>query len=329
MATLTRHYMAIETPESLVLRQDEAPSPEDGEVLIEVHYAGINRADLLQRVGLYPVPKGASPIMGLEVSGSVIAVGNAVQHLASGDRVCALVAGGGYASHCLARADHCLKLPDTFDLARAAALPEALLTIWHNVMVLGQLEPGQTLLMHGGSSGIGSLGIQMAKVWGATVLATAGGAAKCSAVAKLGADQVFDYRGASLLEQMHQAGYAGKIDVILDMAGGDFTQINLDLAGLDGRVVCIGMMRGIKAEINLFTVLQKRLTLTGSTLRGMDLASKIRDFEAIRQHIMPSILNATIQPLVHAHYPLAEALAAQHAMQAGEHIGKLILDCRS
>jgi len=325
---MQRTYIDIESPESLRVRTDTPPQPGPGEVLIDVHYAGVNRADLLQRVGLYPVPADASPIMGLEVAGTVIANGTGSEGLLPGRRVCALVAGGGYATHAIARVDHCLAVPDNISLVEAAALPEALLTVWHNVVVLGQLRADQTALIHGGSSGIGSLGIQMAKLLGAKVLTTAGGPDKCAKVAALGADAVFDYRADPLLAQIEAAGYAGAIDVILDMAGGDFTQLNLDLAAPDGRIVCIGMMRGLKAEINLFTILQKRLHLTGSTLRGMGLDEKVAAFVAIRQHMLGYIAGGRIKPVIHAQFPLEDAMAAHHAMQAGAHVGKLVLNCQ-
>ena len=325
---MQRTYIDIESPESLQLRTDTPPQPGPEEVLIEVHFAGVNRADLLQRVGLYPVPPGASPIMGLEVAGTVIATGVGAETVSVGTRVCALVAGGGYASHAIARVDHCLPVPDNISLVEAAALPEALLTVWHNVVVLGQLKANDTLLIHGGSSGIGSLGIQMAKLLGARVLTTAGGADKCAKVATLGPDAVFDYRAEPLLAQMEAAGYAGAINVILDMAGGDYTQLNLDLAASDGRIVCIGMMRGMKAEINLFTILQKRLHITGSTLRGMGLSEKTAAFEAIRQKMLGHIANGDIKPVIHGQFPLEDAMAAHQAMQAGAHVGKLVLDCK-
>ncbi len=326
---MQRTYIDIESAESLTLRHDSAPQPGPGEVLIDVHFAGVNRADLLQRVGLYPVPAGASPIMGLEVAGTVVANGAGSETLELGSRVCALVAGGGYANYAIARVDHCLEVPENLSLTEAAALPEALLTVWHNVVVLGQLKADDTLLLHGGSSGIGSIGIQIAKVLGAQVLTTAGGPDKCAKVAALGADAVFDYLAEPLLAQVETAGYAGAIDVVLDMAGGDYTQLNLDLAATDGRVVCIGMMRGIKAEINLFTILQKRLHITGSTLRGMGLAEKTAAFESIRQQMMKPIANGAIRPIIHEQFPLRDAMAAQQAMQAGVHVGKLVLDCRT
>ena len=325
---LTRTFIDIGAEGELNLCQDVAPTPGPDNLLIAVDFAGINRADVLQRMGLYPPPADASPIMGLEVAGRVVAVGANVNDWAIGDRVCALVHGGGYASHCIARADHCLALPDTIDSEHGAALPEALLTVWHNVFQRGGLRSGETVLIHGGTSGIGTLGIQMAKALGSTVLATAGSQAKCQQAEALGADYVANYRDGDLLNQFVQAGYHEASDVILDIAGGDFCQVNFDLAAVDGRIVCIGMMRGASAEINLLSLLGKRLTLTGSTLRRMDAREKAAAFLEIKAQIMPKVITGEISPIIHTVYPLADAIAAQTLMQSGEHSGKILLDCR-
>ena len=269
---MDRHFIHFETPELATVVNDTAPPPGPEEVLIKVDHAGINRADLLQRLGLYPPPEDASPIPGLEVAGQIVAVGEQCAALQVGDRVCALTHGGGYASHAVAREDHCLALPDSLSTEQGAALPEALLTVWYNIMERGQLSAGETVLIHGGSSGIGSIGIQMAATLGANVVSTAGSAARCDAVKALGASFVANHREGSLAEQFTDAGYGGKIDVILDIAGGDLMQANLDLAAPDGRIVCIGVMRGMQSEINLATLFMKRLTLTGSTLRRLDTA---------------------------------------------------------
>jgi len=324
-----RRYIDIKDSDTLALATDDIGAPGPGEVLIRVDYAGLNRADVLQRLGLYPVPEDASPIMGLEVAGTIAATGPGVTRFSEGQRVCALVHGGGYASAAIAREDHCLVIPENVDTQTAAALPEALLTVWHNVFTLGGLKEGGTTLIHGGSSGIGSMAVQMAKARGATVVATAGGDKKCTAVARLGADRVVDYRDDDLLTTLKDAGYAGKIDVILDLAGGDFAQTNLELAAPDGRIVCIGVMRGAKAEINLFTIMAKRLTLTGSTLRGMDMATRAAGFAAIEREIMPLIADGRIAPLIETIYPLEQAMAAQQLMQSGHHMGKILLDCRT
>jgi len=211
---------------------------------------------------------------------------------------------------------------------QGAALPEALLTVWYNVFERGRLTAGETVLIHGGSSGIGSIGIQMARAMGATVLSTAGSEERCAAVAKLGANFVANHREGDLLEQFKEAGYAGKIDVILDIAGGDLTQTNLDLAAQDGRIVCIGVMRGMQSEINLATVFMKRLTLTGSTLRRLETDTRAQCFQSIRTHLWPAVIAGEIAPIVEANYPLKDVLEAHQHMQSGGHFGKLLLDCR-
>ena len=322
---MQRHYINIDSPEQLSLQTDEAPRPRPGEVLIEVHFAGVNRADVLQRLGLYPVPEDASPILGLEVSGLVVALGDGVEDLRVGDQVCALVHGGGYASHAIARVDHCLAVPRTVSLEQAAALPEALLTVWHNVFALGKLTASETLLVHGGGSGIGSIAVQMAKAVGARVVATAGGSDKCRRVGELGADHVIDYQQGALLEQLQNLGIAGQLNVVLDMAGGDFTGINLQVAAPDGRVVVIGMMRGLTAEIDLFQILMKRLTLTGSTLRGMGAAGRAAGFAEIRAKILPFVESGAIRPIVHQVLPLEKAMEAHRLMESGTHFGKILL----
>jgi len=324
---MDRHYIEFTTPDSATLIRDTAPTPAREEVLVAVHHAGINRADLLQRLGLYPPPEDASPIPGLEVAGEVVALGEGCTHLQVGDRVCALTHGGGYASHAIAREDHCLALPDTMTTQAGAALPEALLTVWYNVFERGQLTAGETALIHGGSSGIGSVGIQMVAAMGATPLSTAGSAERCEAVLALGARFVADHQG-DLAQQFTEAGHAGKIDVILDIAGGDLMQTNLDLAAPDARIVCIGVMRGMQSEINLATLFMKRLTLTGSTLRRLNMAERARCFNAIREHIWPKVESGDIRPVVDTAYPLADVLDAHEHMRLGTHFGKLVLDCR-
>jgi putative PIG3 family NAD(P)H quinone oxidoreductase len=325
---IERRYIEFTTPESAEVVDDTVGAPGDDDVIISVHHAGINRADLLQRMGLYPPPEDASPVPGLEVSGTVAALGKNVSDFAIGDRICALTHGGGYASLAIARGDHCLPLPDSMTTEQGAALPEALLTVWYNVFERGRLTSGETVLIHGGSSGIGSIGIQMARTMGAIALSTAGSATRCAAAAKLGAHYVGNHREPDLLGQFSEAGYAGNIDVILDIAGGDLMQTNLDLAAQDGRIVCIGVMRGMQSEINLATVFMKRLTLTGSTLRRLETAERARCFRSIREQIWPAIINGTITPIVDASYPLHRVLEAHQHMQSGRHFGKLVLDCR-
>ena len=325
---MERRYIHFETPELAKIISDTPPAPGPEEVLIAVDHAGINRADLLQRLGLYPPPEDASPIPGLEVAGTVAALGKNCSALQEGDRVCALTHGGGYASHAIAREDHCLKLPNSLSTEQGAALPEALLTVWYNVVERGQLSANETVLIHGGSSGIGSIGIQMATALGTNVLSTAGSTSRCNAVEALGATFVANHREGSLIEQFTDAGYNGKIDVILDIAGGDLMQANLDLAAPDGRIICIGVMRGMQSEINLATLFMKRLTLTGSTLRRLDTGERARCFSAIRERIWPQVVAGDIQPIVDQAYPLAEVLAAHEHMRLGTHFGKLVLHCQ-
>ena len=325
---MNRHYIAFTTPETADIVTDSAPTPKSGEVLIKVSHAGINRADMLQRLGLYPPPEDASPIPGLEVAGEVIAVGAECVHLQKGDRVCALTHGGGYASVARAREDHCLSLPETLTYEQGAALPEALLTVWYNVFERGQLAEGETVLIHGGSSGIGSIGVQMARVMGSIVLSTAGSAERCEAVRALGARFAANHREENLSAQFKSAGFAGQVDVILDIAGGDLLQINLDLAAPDGRIVCIGAMRGMQSEINLATLFMKRLTLTGSTLRRLETTERARCFNAIRDHIWPRVVAGDICPIVDKVYPLNKVLDAHEHMRLGTHFGKLVLNCQ-
>ena len=325
---MKRHYIAFTTPETAEVVSDAAPMPDAGEVLVKVHHAGINRADVLQRLGLYPPPEDASPIPGLEVAGEVVAVGAGCAHLKEGDRVCALTHGGGYASLAIAREDHCLTLPDALTTEQGAALPEALLTVWYNVFERGGLTEGETVLIHGGSSGIGSIGVQMARVMGANVLSTAGSPGRCEAVRALGAGFVANHREDNLAAQFESAGFAGQIDVILDIAGGDLMQTNLDLASPDGRIVCIGVMRGMQSEINLATLFMKRLTLTGSTLRRLETSERARCFDTIRDNIWPDVVSGAICPVIDTAYPLTDVLAAHEHMRLGTHFGKLVLDCR-
>jgi NADPH:quinone reductase-like Zn-dependent oxidoreductase len=239
-----------------------------------------------------------------------------------------LAHGGGYASAAIVREDHCLLLPDTLSSEQGAALPEALLTVWYNVFERGMLARNETALIHGGSSGIGSLGIQMVRAMGATALSTAGSQQRCAAVTELGADFVANHSEGNLFEQFKEAGYAEQINVILDIAGGDIMQANLELAAPDGRIVCIGVMRGMQSEINLATLFMKRLTLTGSTLRRLDTASRAGCFQAIREHIWPEVLAGNILPVIDSSFPLADVLAAHEYMRTGHHFGKLLLDCQ-
>ena len=323
---MSRQYIDIESPQHLSLKTDSSLNPSADEVVIAVAHAGINRADLLQRAGLYPPPEDASPIMGLEVAGVVSAVGPASQ-LQIGARVCALVHGGGYATEAIARSDFCLKLADNISFEQGAALPEALLTVWYNLVERAQLKSGERLLIHGGVSGIGSMAIQIAKHLGCEVVATAGTSEKMALCQQLGADEALNYT-LPLAEQLQALSMMGTIDVVLDMVGGDLAQFNLDALAIDGRIACIGFMRGSQCQLDLIQLLMKRATMTGSTLRRLTLTEKSNCFSAVNEQVMPAIAAGRIQPVIDSIFSLKDALAAQEHMASGAHSGKILLDCR-
>ena len=323
---MSRQYIDIESPQHLTMKTDNSLTPGTDEVVIAVAYAGINRADLLQRAGLYPPPEDASPVMGLEVAGIVSAVGSG-SRLRIGDRVCALVHGGGYATEAIARSDFCLKLEDDISFEQGAALPEALLTVWYNLVERAQLKAGERLLVHGGVSGIGSMAIQIAKHHGCEVVATAGSSEKMALCQQLGADHALNYK-LSLAEQLQALSLMGSIDVVLDMVGGDLAQFNLDALAVDGRIACIGFMRGSQCQLDLIQLLMKRATMTGSTLRRLTVTEKSNCFVAVNEQVMPAIAAGTIQPVIDSIFPLEDALAAQEHMASGAHAGKILLDCQ-
>lgn len=324
--TPTRRYVAINPDDnSLSIEQDAAPSPGPGEILIHVAAAGLNRADLLQRKGLYPPPADASPIMGLEVAGNILALGEGVTDWKVGDPVCALTHGGGYADHAVAPAGQCLPIPSHMGMELAAALPEALLTIWHNIFQRAALQPGEKVLIHGGASGIGTLGIQMSHAMGGEVYTTAGSDEKCRALEALGATRAFNYKTEDFEEALKEAGLKGQVNVILDMAGGDFIQKNINIAAPEGRIVYIAFIRGFSAEVNFAPLLMKRLTLTGSTLRAQSFAQKTVMAAEIREHIYPYLENGSIKPVVDRVFELADVASAHDYMQSGAHMGKIIL----
>ena len=323
---MSRQYIDIESPQHLSLKTDSSLNPGADEVVIAVACAGINRADLLQRAGLYPPPEDASPIMGLEVAGVVSAVGPGSQ-LQIGDRVCALVHGGGYATEAIARSDFCLKLADNISFEQGAALPEALLTVWYNLVERAQLKSGERLLIHGGVSGIGSMAIQIAKHLGCEVVTTAGTSEKMALCQQLGADEALNYT-LPLAEQLQALSMMGTIDVVLDMVGGDLAQFNLDALAIDGRIACIGFMRGSQCQLDLIQLLMKRATMTGSTLRRLTVTEKSNCFSAVNEQVMPAIAAGRIQPVIDSIFSLKDALAAQEHMASGAHSGKIVLDCR-
>ena len=313
-------------PDVLRLIERPDPVPRSGEVLIDVAAAGVNRPDVLQRLGSYPPPPGASDLPGLEVAGRVAAVGPGVTTLRPGDTVCALVSGGGYASSCVAPVPQCLPVPAGLDLVGAAAIPETFFTVWTNVFERGALQPGETALFHGGTSGIGTTAIQLAKARGARVLATAGSDEKCRACEALGAEHAINYRTTDFVAavQAHTGGRG--VDLVLDIMGGSYVPRNLAALALDGRLVQIGLLEGEPmASVDLRRILGRRLTLTGSTLRARSVEEKGRIAEALRREVWPLLETGRVKPLVAATFPLAEAAAAHRLMESSTHIGKIVL----
>ena len=312
-------------PEALEVGTRPVPAPGPGEVLIGVAAAGVNRADTMQRKGNYPPPPGASDVLGLEVSGTVAAVGQGVSDLVVGDEVCALLTGGGYAGYCLAPAPQCLPIPAGVSLVDAAALPEAYATVWTNVIDRGRLEEGESLLVHGGSSGIGTVAIQLARLFGARIFATAGTPAKCAACVELGAERAIDYRAEDFAAVLAEATGGRGVDLILDMVGGAYLERNLASLAIEGRLVIIALMEGAQAELDLARLMSRRLTVTGATLRARSIAQKAEIMTALRARVWPRFASDELRPIVHATYPLAEAAEAHRVMESSVHTGKLLL----
>ncbi|PKM35683.1 MAG: NAD(P)H-quinone oxidoreductase [Gammaproteobacteria bacterium HGW-Gammaproteobacteria-10] len=315
----------IVAPGKLVVTRRLLPMPLADEVLIRVEAAGVNRPDIMQRQGLYPPPPGASDIPGLEVAGTIAALGNEVRHLQLGDRVCALVTGGGYAQYCTAAAELCLPLPKGMTAIQAAGLPETFFTVWSNLFDRAELQPGETLLVHGGGSGIGVTAIQMAKAFGARVFVTAGSPRKCAFCRELGADAAINYLEQDFVEEVSALTSGKGVDVILDMIGGDYFPRNLKCMAFDARLVQIAVQGGPKAEINLLQVFLKRLTITGSTLRARDNAFKAAIAGKLREHVWPLLESGDIHPVIDTVLPLVEAAGAHALMESSRHIGKIIL----
>ena len=311
-----------------VLRPETLPVPQPGEneVLIKVAYAGVNRPDVIQRQGFYPPPPGASPIPGLEVAGTIVAVGKGVQPEMLNRRVCALVSGGGYAEYCLAHSAHCLHVPREMPLDVAAAIPETLFTVWHNVFERGWASEGDTLLVHGGTSGIGTMAIQLAKAFEMTVIATAGSEDKCQAIRDLGADLAINYKTQDFVEEVKAFTEGKGVNVVLDMVSGDYVARNIECLADDGRHVTIAVLGGLKAEINMATVMRKRISLTGSTLRPRTDEFKALLADEIYHHAWPLFEDGTVAPVMDRTFPLAEAGAAHARMEGGDHIGKIVLE---
>jgi len=312
-------------PDVLVPVERPIPVTAEGEVLIRVAAAGVNRPDVFQRRGRYAPPPGASDIPGLEVSGTIETVGPGVTGVAAGDAVCALVSGGGYAEYCVAPAPQCLPVPRGMDVVTAAAIPETFFTVWTNVFQRGRLQPGESLLVHGGSSGIGTTAIQLAKAQGARVFATAGSADKCAGCERLGAERCVDYRTSDFVPVVRELTGGRGVDVVLDMVGGDYFARNLDVLAVEGRLVEIATLHGVKAEVNLQAVMARRLTITGSTLRPRPIADKAAIASELRQHVWPLLEDGTVKPVIHARFPLRDAAEAHRVMESSVHTGKLLL----
>lgn len=312
-------------PDVLVPTRRPVPEPGPGEVLIRVAAAGVNRPDVLQRSGGYPPPPGASDIPGLEIAGEVVALGEAVKGRKLGDQAMALVAGGGYAEYCTAPAAQCLPIPKGLTMVEAAAMPETFFTVWSNVFDRGRLRPGESILVHGGSSGIGTTAIQLARAFGARVFTTAGSADKCAACEKLGAEQAINYRDQDFVAVVRDATGGLGVDVILDMVGGEYIARNIKALAPDGRLCQIAFLMGSKAEVDFLPMMLKRLTLTGSTLRPRPVDFKAAIARALERNVWPLVEKGTVKPVIFKTLPLAQAAEAHRLMESSTHIGKIVL----
>ena len=309
----------------LYLSDVEVPKASRDEVLIRVHAAGINRPDILQRQGAYPPPADASPILGLEVAGEIVSVGEDVKNWKLGDKVCALVNGGGYAEYALAPATQCLPVPQHFSWVQAAALPETFFTVWHNLFQRAQLKSGETLLIHGGTSGIGTTAFQLATVFGVKVFATAGSVEKCKAIESFGAVAI-NYREQDFVAEIKSHTQGQGVNVILDMVGGDYIQRNFSAASKEGRIVNIAFLNGSKTELDLMPLMLKRLTLTGSTLRAQSAPVKSIIAQELLAQVWPLLDAQKIKPVIDSVFPFADVVKAHERMESNQHIGKIILD---
>lgn len=312
-------------PEVLVPVERPTPVPGPGDVLIKVAASGVNYPGVMQRQGRYPPPPGAPDVPGLEVAGTIVAAGADVEGWRVGDEVCALVSGGGYAEYCSAPAPQCLPVPAGMDLTHAAAVPETAFTVWTNLFERARLMPGETVLVHGGASGIGTMAIQLASARGARVLVTAGSAEKCDACVALGADRAFNYRETDFVAAAHEATGGRGVDIVLDIVGGDYFQRNLEALALDGRLALVGQLRGPKSQINTTPIFRKRLTITASTLRARTVSEKGTLARAVHEHVWPLLAAGRIRVLVHATFALPLASAAHRLMEESGHIGKIVL----
>ncbi|MBC8049494.1 MAG: NAD(P)H-quinone oxidoreductase [Chitinophagales bacterium] len=312
-------------PETLVLGDAPTPTPAMSEVIIKVVAAGVNRPDILQRQGLYPAPKGASPILGLEAAGVVVAVGDGVKRYRVGDQVCALLSGGGYAEYCAADEGSVLPIPHGLTAIEAASLPETFFTVAHNVFDRGGLKGGQSFLVHGGASGIGVTAIQLAKAFGARVFTTAGSDEKCAFCMSLGAEKAINYNREEFAEVLRDATNGIGVNVILDMVGGDYIDRNIRVCAEDGRIVQIAFLRGSKANVDFMRLMLKRITLTGSTLRARPASIKADIAKYLDANVWPLLASGAVKPVIDSTFPLADAAAAHARMESNDHIGKIVL----
>ena len=312
-------------PEQLAPTSRPVPTPGPGELLVKVEAAGVNRPDVLQRQGNYAPPPGASDLPGLEIAGTVAALGPGVAGWKLGDRVTALLAGGGYAEYATAPVPQCLPVPKGLSMVEAAAIPETFFTVWTNVFERGRLRPGESFLVHGGSSGIGTTAIQLAQAWGARVFATAGDAAKCRACERLGAERCVDYKTEDFVKVIMDLTGGKGVDVVLDMVGGDYTARNIQLLAMEGRSVQIATLHGAKVEINLAQIMMKRLTLTGSPLRARTVEQKGAVAKAVRENVWPWLESGKVKPVIFKTLPLMQAADAHRLMESSAHIGKIVL----
>jgi NADPH2:quinone reductase len=312
-------------PEMLVPQRQPMPSLGEAEVLVKVAAAGVNRPDVMQRMGLYPPPLGATEIPGLEIAGEVAALGPGAKRWKLGDKVMALVVGGGYAEYCPAHESHCLPAPSGLSLTEAAAIPETFFTVWHNTFERGRLRSGETLLVHGGSSGIGTAAIQLGKAFGARVITTAGSAEKCAACRALGADVAVNYKSEDFVAATKAATGGKGADVVLDMVGGDYIERNYEAAAVEGRIVQIAFQGSPKSTVDFRRIMLKRLTHTGSTLRARSVPDKGAIARAVEQQVLPLIASRKVKPLIDSTFPLAQAAAAHAKMESSAHIGKIVL----
>jgi NADPH2:quinone reductase len=330
MRQLPKTMKAIEIehpggPEVLRAVERPVPEPGPGELLMRVEAAGVNRPDVMQRLGKYPPPPGASDIPGLEIAGTIVSVAADARRWNVDDRICALVSGGGYAEYCVAPAVQCLPIPEGLDAVAAGAIPETFFTVWTNVFERGRLAAGERLLVHGGASGIGTTAIQLARAFGAIVFATAGSDDKCAACRALGAAVAINYRTQDFVNVVRTETSAAGVDVILDIVGGDYFGRNIECLALNGRLVQIGLMSGARAEINLTAVLQRRLTITGSTLRARSVAEKGALAREVETHVWPHLAAGRVAPVIDRVFPLTAAADAHRRLESGEHTGKIVL----